>query len=435
VGARLNVCVLGLWHLGAVTAACLAARGHDVTGVDFDAAVVEGLATGTPPVFEPDLARLIHDGLEARALRFTTDAAAVSKADIVWVAYDTPVDDDDRADAEYVVQRIAGVFRHLRDGALVLVSSQLPVGTTARLERAFTEAVPGRTVGFAYSPENLRLGRAIRAFLEPDRIVVGTRHDPDRDRVARLLAPLGARVEWMSVESAEMTKHAINAFLATSVAFANEVAAVCEQVGADAADVARGLKSESRIGPAAYLSPGAAFAGGTLARDVVALADLGRANALPTHLLSAVKASNDAHRRWAARVLVRSLGTVADKTVAVWGLTYKPGTDTLRRSNAVELCEWLHAQGATVRAHDPMVKRLPGGIDAFLHLAGDPLDAVTGASALVVSTPWPEYRGVEADSVAARMTRRLVLDASRFLGDTLGRRPDVEYLSVGRVHA
>jgi len=429
----MNVCILGLWHLGTVTAACLAANGHDVAGLDFDVQVVNGLAGGRAPIFEPGLAELLDAGLREGRLRFTTDAAAaIARADIVWVAYDTPVDEDDRADVDYVIDRVRNVFPCLRDGSLLLMSSQVPVGTTARLERLFEDQANGRRVGFAYSPENLRLGSAISAFTHPDRIVVGVRSQQDREKVAELLEPFNARIEWMSVESAEMTKHALNAFLATSVAFANEIAALCEHVGADALEVARGLKSEVRIGPKAYLSPGAAFAGGTLARDVTALSELGRAHAVPTFLLASVKESNDAHRRWPARSLVRSLGTVADKTVAIWGLTYKPGTDTLRRSSAVELCEWLHTQGAKVRVHDPMVKRLTGDVADRVHVATDPLDAVTGASALVVSTPWPEYRGVEADSVLSRMERRLVLDAARFLGDTLGCRTDVEYVSVGR---
>jgi UDPglucose 6-dehydrogenase len=227
----------------------------------------------------------------------------------------------------------------------------------------------------------------------------------------------------MSVESAEMTKHAINAFLAISVTFINEIAALCEQVGADATEVERGLKTEARIGPKAYVSPGAAFAGGTLARDIVFLSGLGQTKGVATHLLSSVKASNDAHRHWAERRLAQ---------VAIWGLTYKPGTDTLRRSSAVELCQWLASQGADVRAHDPAVKSLPAELAAQVHLADSALSAVEGASALIVATPWPEYREVVAGDVAARMAGRLVLDANRFLGKTLGACASIEYLSVGK---
>ena len=429
----MKVCVAGLWHLGTVTAACLASGGHDVTGLDFDAGVVSGLSAGKAPLFEPRLDDLVESGLAAGRLRFTTDlAAAVCHADVVWIAFDTPVDDDDRADVGYVTDRTARLFPHLRDGALVLMSSQVPVGTTRQIELAFATDARGRAVAFAYSPENLRLGKAIDAFTQPDRIVVGVRSPAGRDTAAELLRPISERIEWMSVESAEMTKHALNAFLATSVTFINEIAALCEQVGADAAEVERGLKSELRIGPRAYLSPGGAFAGGTLARDVVFLSQLGQVRRVPTHLLSSVKISNDAHRHWAEHRLDQQLGGVSGKSVGVWGLTYKPGTDTLRRSSSIELCQWLVDQGATVRAHDPAVHTLPAGLVERFVLAESALSAVDGASALVVATAWPEYREIAAADVAARMTHPLVLDANRFLGDTLGKGSSIEYVSVGR---
>jgi UDPglucose 6-dehydrogenase len=264
----MKIAVLGLWHLGSVTAACLASLGHDVLGVDDDAAVVAALNAGKPPVFEPGLAERIAQGVQLGKLRFADQASAIPPdTELVWVTYDTPVNEDDHADVEFVLSRVTAALAHLPPGVTVLVSSQLPAGSIRRLEQA-AAYLGGRAPGFACSPENLRLGKALDVFLKPDRIVVGVRGEPHRSRIAAMLQPLGAHIEWMSVESAEMTKHAINAFLATSVVFANELAAICEQLGADAKEVERGLKSESRIGPKAYLSPGGAFAGGTLARDV-----------------------------------------------------------------------------------------------------------------------------------------------------------------------
>lgn len=428
----MKICVAGLWHLGTVTAACLASRGHDVTGLDFDREVIARLAAGKPPLFEPGLEDLVRAGITSGRLRFTSDIVkALCGADIVWVTYDTPVDEEDGADAAFVIDRIVGLFSHLADGTLVLISSQLPVGTTRRLEQRFEAESRERQVGFGYSPENLRLGTAIAVFTCPDRVVVGVRSQNDREKVVTLLGPFTDRIEWMSVESAEMTKHALNAFLATSVTFINEIATLCEQVGADAFEVERGLKSEARVGRKAYLTPGAAFAGGTLARDVMFLSQLGETHRVPTHLLSSIKSSNDAHRQWVKRRLLELLGSVAGKTIGVWGLTYKPGTDTLRRSSAVELCQWLHAQGATVRVHDPAVTELPASLAECMQPAGSALGATDSASALVVATPWPEYRRVSADDVAARMTRRLVLDVNGFLGDTVGTHPEIEYVSVG----
>jgi UDPglucose 6-dehydrogenase len=428
----MKVCVVGLWHLGCVTAACLASAGHDVVGVDDNAGTIATLSAGVAPIREPGLDDLIKDGIARGLLRFATDAAAIADADVVWITFDTPVDADDVADVDSVIDAVVRMFPFLRDGTSVLVSAQLPVGTTRRLEESFAALSTGRHVSFGYSPENLRLGRAIDAFNKPDRIVVGVRHAADREKIATLLSPLSAPIEWMSVESAEMTKHALNAFLATSISFINEIAAICEVTGADASEVERGLKSERRIGPHSYLSAGAAFAGGTLARDVVYLAGLGQGRSVPTHLLSAVKTSNDLHREWAQRRLDRLLGTFSGKTVAVWGLTYKPATSTLRRSSAVEVCRWLADRGAQVRVHDPSVSEMPDELAGRVVLASSPLDAVTEASALIVATPWPEYRLVSGADVRARMARHLVLDPIRFTEKTQGAEPGVEFVSVGR---
>jgi UDPglucose 6-dehydrogenase len=414
------VCVHGLWHLGTVTAACLAAAGHRVIGLS-DVATASRLRMGTPPVAEPGLEALLRE--HAHRLQVTADASAARAADVLWVTYDTPVDDDDRADVDFVLAQIERVLPHLRDGALVLVSSQLPVGSIAKLEAKAPH------LQFACSPENLRLGKAIEAFMHPDRVVVGIRDERAKATIGELLAPITTRIEWMSIESAEMTKHAINAFLALSVTFANELATVCERVGADAKDVERGLKTEARIGPRAYLAPGAAFAGGTLARDVAFLTELGRAHGLALPLLGGVQPSNQAHKQWPLRQLAERLGDLAGARIAVWGLTYKPGTDTLRRSAAVELCRDLVARGASVFAWDPGVRSIPADIGIEL-LATDPATAARGASALVVATEWPQLRELELAPILASMERRLVLDANRFLAARIAGL-DAEYVAVG----
>ena len=263
----MKVTVLGLWHLGSVTAACIANAGHEVVRWDPDGAAVLRLTQGHAPLAEPGLDDLIGQASAAGTLRFTSALPeAVREADVVWIAFDTPVDDEDRADVEYVIGHVRDALPHIRDGCLVISSSQLPVGSVARIEREFAARCPGRQVGFACCPENLRLGQSLHRFRHPDRVVAGIRRERDRGTITALWAPATDRIVWMSVEWAEMTKHAINAFLATSIVFINEIAEMCEALGADAKDVERGLKTDERIGPAAYCSPGAAFAGGTLAR-------------------------------------------------------------------------------------------------------------------------------------------------------------------------
>jgi UDPglucose 6-dehydrogenase len=425
----MKVCVLGLWHLGPVTAAGLAEVGHQVTGVDFDAATVAGLRAGVAPVSEPGLGELIERGLSSGRLRFAARLDELEDFDVLWVTYDTPVDDDDNADTDFVIAQIERVLPEMNADRVLLISSQLPVGSIRRLEQA--AASQGAPARVACCPENLRLGSAVRDFLHPDRLIVGVRCEADRQCLSGLLDPLARSIEWMSVESAEMTKHAINAFLATSIAFANEIAGICESVGADAADVERGLKSERRIGPGAYLSPGGAFSGGTLARDVALLGRTSLEHEIATPLLSAVLPSNDLHKHWARRKLRNHCADLSRTTVAVWGLTYKPGTDTLRRSLAVELCDWLVNEGAAVRVHDPMAKDLPQRWAGIVTRLPDPLEAAAGADALVIATAWPEYRSVSADQLSARSGELLVLDANRSVPQLAAQPQRLKYFTVG----
>lgn len=430
--------VVGLWHLGCVTAACLADAGSQVIGIDPDRAIVEALSRGRPPVSEPGLAELLERN--ASRLQFTCEAGALASAPRAWVTFDTPVDDDDHADVTWVLAQSVELLAPLRAGSLVVVSSQLPVGSVAELRARCAARRGDDDLRFACVPENLRLGGALECFrAQEEWIVAGVRSEPDRSELAEMLAPFCAHVQWMGVESAEMTKHARNGFLATSVAFINEVAEICESVGADAEEVARGLKRERRIGPRAYLAPGDAFAGGTLARDIGFLREAASRGGSPAHVFAGVAEGNAAHRRWARRKLLELLadgeaseeGALGGMTVAIWGLTYKPGTDTLRRSSAIELCRWLAGAGACVRAHDPAVRALPADLAHAVALCSHPLDALAGADVLVICTPWPEYLEIPVEHMLSALARTQVIDPSGALRPTLGGRPDVRYVRVG----
>ncbi len=427
----MKVCVFGIWHLGAVTAACVA-RHFETAAFEPEPSTREALRAGRGPISEPGLDEAIRAGLDSERLTVPDRLAeAVAGASVVWVTFDTPVAEGDRADPEFVVERIRELFSLLDDGAIVLSSSQLPVGTLSRAQAEFDRVAGGRRVSFCVSPENLRLGSAMKVFREADRIVAGVRGDRDREILGRLFAPFTGNVLWMSPESAEMTKHALNSFLAVSVAFANEVATICERVGADAADVARGLRSDVRIGPKAYLGPGAAFAGGTLARDLVFLRAIAEERGLSSRLVSGALESNSEHRGWPRRTLERELGGVAGRRVALLGLTYKPGTDTLRRSESVVLGEWLVANGATVVAFDPAIRELPAELRSMV-LAGSAGEALRGADAVVVGTEWPAFRDLSADEMASALRTPLVVDANRFLGGTLASDARFRYRTVGR---
>ena len=421
----MNITVLGLWHLGSVTAACCA-RHYEVTGLDFDESVVAGLASGTAPILEPGLNELLASGLAKKSLHFTTDAqTACANADILWLTYDTPVNDRDESDVAFVLDRLRRALPHLPSGALVLISSQLPVGTCAALEREFPQ------FHFACSPENLRLGRALDVFEKAERVIVGIRTDSKRALLEQVFQPFTPHVLFMRTESAEMVKHALNSFLAVSITFINEIARLCEHTGADAREVSAGLKSDIRIGPKAYLGPGGPFAGGTLARDVVSLTKIAEANNETIDLIPAIKRSNDLHRGWAFRKLQSCLGDLRGKTIAVLGLVYIPNTDTLRRSAAVELCQQLLAAGARVQAFDPALKSLPSEL-AAITLASDIASALNQADAAAVCTEWPAFRQAFWPQLVCAMKRALFVDPNRFLDKELASIPSVELLSVGR---
>jgi UDPglucose 6-dehydrogenase len=421
----MNIVVLGLWHLGCVTAAC-AAKFESVTGLDFDSARIACLQNGEPPLFEPNLAELISEGLQRGNLSFSDDPALACRgADLLWVCYDTPVDDDDSADLTPVIDGIERCVPYLRSGTLILISSQIPAGTC----RAFEVRFP--RYRFAYSPENLRLGKALSIFSNADRIILGVRTGADANELEPLLAHFTQNLIVVRIESAEMIKHAINSFLANSIAFMNEISRICEHVGADGKEVERGLKSEPRIGPGAYLSPGGPFAGGTLARDVVALTKISQDKGEPLVLVPAIKLSNDRHKLWAIQKLREELGELSGKRVAILGLTYKPGTDTLRRSLAIELCRELVEKGVNVRAYDPLVASLPGDL-AGITLSRKLDEVVIGSDAAIVCTEWPEIREADWDEILAQTQRLIFIDANGFLAKIVGEGAGVTYRQVGQ---
>jgi UDPglucose 6-dehydrogenase len=408
----------------------MAEAGSMTVGVDEDPAVVANLSQGRPPLFEPGLEELVRAGLAAGRLSFTSDKSAVTDADLVWITFDTPVDDEDRADVSFVVNRVCSLFPYLRDGTVVLVSSQLPVGTIADIEKKFAAVANGRNVAFACSPENLRLGKAIQVFRHPERVIIGSRGGSEKAVLSAVFSPFSDNLIWVSVEAAELTKHAINAFLATCVTFINEIATLGEKVGADAREVERALRSEPRIGQNAYIRPGAAFAGGTLARDVTFLGEIAARHGVPLEMIGSIIKSNRSHREWPARKLNETLDTIKGRRVALFGLAYKPGTDAVRRSLAVELGRELCDAGAEVVAFDPAVRTLSGA-PANLTLAPSMVDALNGADALMLMTEWAEFKTLKADDLVERMATPNVLDQNGFLFHLAADRR-IKYLTIGK---
>lgn len=429
----MKIAVIGLWHLGSVTSACLANLGFTVIAFDDDKELISNYYKDILPIYEPGLMEMTKAVRQKGTLEYTTDIAQIADADVVWITYDTPVNDNDEADTEYVKDRILNLFPYLKEGAVLLVSSQMPVGSIHGLRKAYENSFGENRIHFACSPENLRLGNAISVFTNPDRIVVGVSSEEAKQKLYSVLSVITNNILWMSVASAEMTKHAINAFLATSVVFINELASLCEQVGADASEVEQGLKTEQRIGPKSYLKPGSAFAGGTLARDLDYLVKKNTELSIPYGFFQSIINSNSHHRDWAKNTIRRICPDLSGKNVCVLGLTYKPGTDTLRRSQSVELCKWLSASKAIVNVFDPVIGNLPAELTTIMNLFPTAEEASCNADIVVVSTEWPQFSNINFENIQ-QSEKAMVIDANGFLKNIFENNAQISYYRIGKVY-
>jgi UDPglucose 6-dehydrogenase len=429
----MKAAVIGLWHQGVVGAACLADFGFDVIGGDLDSARIATLARGRAPLFEPGLDVLLEKGISAGRLTFTTDlATAVTGRPLILWMFDTSVNEADESDLDELFRAARMIAPALSRDAIVLSSAQAPVGTMDRLAQEMREVNPELRCGFAYTPENLRLGEAIERFRHPPLPILGVDDPVVLARLSDMLRPLSEKWHSTSLRTAEMVKHALNSYLALSVTFANELGNLCDEVGADGKIVGELLRLDPRVGPKATLSPGLGFAGGTLARDVQTLRRLADDFGLDTPLLDGVWTANQAQNSLVRRQLEARLGELSGKRVAILGLTYKPGTSTLRRSAAIEIANDLASAGALVAGHDPKADPMAVAQSARLQLASDVYDAAQGADALVLMTPWPEYRSVDFVRLKAEMRLPFVLDTAGLWNHEVAEAAGVTHWDIGR---
>lgn len=430
-----SICVFGTWHQASILGPCLAELGHTVVGISATPSDLDSLASGQPPVYEPRLPELLARHLADGSLRYDVDVrSAVDGSDFVLISLDTPVGPDDVPIVEPVFDAVRQVALGARGRKVLVVTAQVPVGTCDRLLALAQRAGSGASWSIAYVPEFLRLGIAVDLFLRPDRIVIGSDDPGVSDSVAEIYAGIPAPIVRVGLRTAEMVKHASNAFLALSVSFINEIANLCEVSGADAPAVAAAMKLDRRIGARAFLSPGLGFAGGTLGRDVRALQALGARSGIETRLLDSTMDVNAARGALVLDRLRASLGELSGRTVCLLGLTYKPGTSALRRSASLELAEALIAAGAGVAAHDPMVptsraSELPTG----LVVVDDVYAALAKADAAVLMTEWSDYTDLDWSRVAADSPRMLVLDARNALDQGAVTAPGLRYWGIGRM--
>ncbi len=426
-----RIAVAGLWHMGCVVSAALAHLGHTVAATDFDSEVVRKLQQGVPPVYEPGLAELMAQEISGGKLAFlSSEQEAFADAEHIFITFDTPVDESDQSDLTPVEAALDAVAIHARSEVQIVVMSQVPVGTCQRLVERLRERAPGLSFTLVYQPENLRLGEALKTFLYPDLIIVGAEDEVVAGRLLRLYEGVEAPRLTMSWNSAEMAKHALNTFLATSISFINELADLAEATGADVRDVVRALRLDRRIGPYAFLSPGPGFSGGTLARDIQTLRRLGERRGCPTRQLDATLAVNAARLPSIVAKIRHLCGELKGSRVGLLGLTYKPGTNTLRRSNALALARLLMREGSKVYAFDPQVCELQADTDGIV-LCSDPYQVAEGAGAIVVMTPWPEFKNLDFGRLASVMRQPLIIDVHNCFDDGQIRKAGLRYVGTG----
>jgi len=421
--------VIGAGYVGLVSGVCLAALGHEVCVRDIDAAKIDALQVGRVPIHEPGLDALI--ATHRQRLAFTLDLEVlVGASDILIVAVDTPPSYSGDADLSRVLAvveelgAVGGDPRHI-----LVMKSTVPVGTGQRVRRQLDARGLGQ-VGYVSNPEFLKEGSAIADFMHPDRVVVGAFRAADAERVAALYAPLGAPVLVTSVPTAEMVKYASNAFLATKISFINEIANVCEEMGADVSVVAEGMGMDARIG-AAFLRPGIGFGGSCFPKDVAALKQLAGNSGYHFQLLTSVIEVNELQKRRVVGKLKKHLGDVRGRRIALLGLAFKPGTDDMREAASLVLAGRMLAEGAQVVAWDPVVADLKGltGVE----IAASPQAALAGADACVIVTEWPEIVGLDWPGLVATMARPVVIDGRNALDPAAMARAGFQYEGIGRL--
>lgn len=402
----MKICVIGTGYVGLVTAVCFAELGHSVVGVDIDEKKIENLRNGISPIYEEDVEEFLKKGMDSGNLSFTTDLASVlNDCDVVFNAVGTPPDEQRRVDLKYVWAVAKQVGENLNRHIVFVNKSTVPVGTASEVEKIIKANLKSNIdFDVCSNPEFLREGSAIKDFMQPDRIVVGVDSDKARQVMADVYKPLTEKGYYLmitDISSAELIKYASNAFLATKISFINEIATLCEKVGADISEVAKGIGLDSRIGNK-FLNPGPGYGGSCFPKDVDGLISIALDNGVNLRILEAVTDANKSHQLIAIQKIKKHIPNLFGKTIAVWGLAFKAGTDDIRESSSIKLIEKLIQEGAKIQCYDPIAlentkKELTNGNG--IKFCEDKMDALSGADALVLMTEWDEFKGVSPEEI------------------------------------
>ncbi|WP_309890130.1 UDP-glucose/GDP-mannose dehydrogenase family protein [Archangium sp.] len=431
----MHIAIIGTGYVGLVAGTCFADSGNDVICVDIDARKIAQLQQGEIPIYEPGLEELIRKNTRDQRLSFTTDlASAVSRSQVVFIAVGTPEGESGEADLQYVLKAAEQIGRAMRQYTVVVDKSTVPVGT-ADLVREAIAKVSEVEFDVVSNPEFLKEGAALDDFFKPDRVVIGTESERARKLMGQLYAPF-VRTEnpilYMDTRSAELTKYAANAMLATRISFMNDMAALCEKVGADVDFVRKGMGADKRIGYP-FLFPGVGYGGSCFPKDVKALVAKGREQGLELDLLRAVERTNERQKKLLVQKALKHFGSLAGRTFAVWGLAFKPKTDDMREAPSIEVIEGLLAKGAKVVAHDPVAehtaRRVFGDRIRYTQV---PYEAVEGTDALFVVTEWNEFRHPDFDRMKALMKSPVIFDGRNIYDPVRMRELGFTYMGLGR---
>jgi len=431
-----NIAVIGTGYVGLVVGAGLSETGNDVTCADLDQRKIDGLKQNILPIYEPGLEPLVERNQQQGRLHFTTDvASAVSQAEVIVIAVGTPQDEDGSADVRHVLNVAETIGEHMSREVVVVTKSTVPVGTAAKVAAVVSKRAR-HPFHMCSNPEFLKEGAAVDDFMKPDRVVLGVDSDHARSVMAELYAPFvrtGKPIIFMDIPSAEMTKYAANAMLATRISFMNEVANLCEKVGANVDFVRKGIGSDGRIGPS-FLFPGPGYGGSCFPKDVKALIRTAGDAGSPLSVLEAVEKANDRQKHRLFEKLQCALGdSISGAHIAIWGLAFKPQTDDMREAPSLALIDDILAAGATVTAHDPAAlheaKRRLGDRIKF---AQSNYDALTGADALVVVTDWNEYRHPDFARIKAMLRKPVMIDGRNLYDIAKMQSLGFAYHSLGR---
>jgi UDPglucose 6-dehydrogenase len=439
----MRVTIFGTGYVGLVTGTCLAEVGNDVLCVDIDTAKIEALRRGEVPIHEPGLDDMVRANHHAGRLQFTTDAArAVDHGDLIFIAVGTPPDEDGSADLSHVLDVARCIGEHLTRHAVIVDKSTVPVGTGDRVRATIADALAARDATITFdvvsNPEFLKEGDAVKDCMRPDRIVIGSDSDTAVELLKTLYAPFNRnheRIVVMDMRSAELTKYAANAMLATKISFMNEIANIAERVGADVEMVRHGIGSDPRIGYS-FIYPGVGYGGSCFPKDVKALAHTAQLHGIEPRLLSAVESVNAAQKRRLFDIIAGHFdGALAGRTIALWGLAFKPNTDDMREAPSRELLALLWQAGARVRAHDPEARneaRRLYGDRADLLLCDDAMAALEGADALAVVTEWKAFWSPDLERIRDAMAAPVLFDGRNIYDPQQVEAAGIAYYGIGR---